>query len=666
MLPSAVDMRAKLLAQIQTIEYLALFREFIEACDSTSESGDPTMDLLDGYVAMHRDQGEAFENLEQLTRLWQCDDWRQYLVHHMKQHCGADEEDYMVELRMARLVDLGTDRVADMQTQPFDQLLAEVEACRALPDGENRRRKRQELLADLRSLTREHYLTADSYGGGEEERWVLSEKDDELYCPRNVSLRCNVGGAETHVKLFSVQKILDTIRRIQFEELVNDSLVPVDHERIKAETLEYGAKTANLREVVRVLPSLRQLLERNYVHINVPRFEGMPASLYDLWSSGEDIDPHLHRYYEWIGRKSVYVRSSAVYSEDNAGATGAGIYHSEQLPGGATFDEFKAAVIRVFSSVDCEHAVQYRKSLGIEDEKMGITLQDAIDEYAVTSEEDYDDWDYRGRGFLNSARAYAPELCDVVTGENSRLIFVKDRVEQYLVWGDMHGGKDMYFYNPDIQRRGAFRSLRLQENAAFLGSMLEKAYGLPVQCEFVSDGKAIQIVQTRILPEAHHSTAKHIEFPDEKPLIVRDATGVLDEELPILPHSEENAQKKGLVVFLRSYYTSDLRPERYFPKEGAVMVLDPSKEMGGHIETVCIEKGLVCIFSSKSRLDEWMDEPDLDYGESAHRGWGISERLPNITGFNGYKRVRVVANGMEARLYPAASKPSDEVVADEG
>ena len=644
--------RGKLLRQIAMTEFYDLCADFVRIAVESDE-GTTLESIVDQYIAACPDRTTALAQLEQLIVLLNNADEREQLMVHLCALSFCPESKDILLMHIQRLENVIVRQIQGDHLHLFDSLLHEAELCSQLPEGEVRRRRRQELFAILQKMSRDYRITYGTHKSNER-RWLVETDNDLLVRmvvpPLNLNLR--IADVNEQVRIFSLPLIVETLHRMKFQENLHDTLHRVDHHRIREETLIYGAKTANLREMERALPSLQQILKRSKTRILIPRFEGIPASVYDVWKEGQDIDNLLQPFYAWSREKEIFVRSSAVFSEDNDNATGAGIYHSERLPAHASFAEFKAAVIRVYESVDIEQAVRYQREVGVAQEKMGVTLQDAIDEFQRGDEYLNDRYE-RGSGYLNSSRAYAPNLMDVVTTDGIRPIFVKEKVQECFVndKGGLVG--DLFYYELDKTRLWSGATMSLHKHAVFLGYILEKAYGTPVQCEFVSNGNAIHLVQTRILPSPYRSFA-HVIFPEEDALLIRNATGVLDEELDILPHHESNQQKKGIVIFEKSYFVSNKEFGNFFPKEGAVMIVAPSSHDQGHIETLCIERGLVCIFQSSKRSCQRhsKSDPTFDRGPSA-LGTDRNDRLINIVGIEGHSRLRVVANGFEARLYPA-------------
>jgi hypothetical protein len=575
--PARADLNAKLLEQIEPSEFLPMCIAFIRrTMNDTAEPGNPPKNTIDEVIVKHGSREVALERLEKFLEFYNRDDLRTFFIDALREEFYETKVDIhgAIESSMGWFLRTIQRMIEGERTKPFDMLQSECSATVAMPDSPDRRTRRLDLEEQLATVLSQHVITRRDYDQNDIP-WTFNRKN--LSDASFLDLQAMIAGKQQHISLVQVRCITEMLENMRYEEMLNDTIIPVDHERVRQETLLYGAKTANLREMQRIITPLKKILARNFYRLNIPRFEGIPASLYNVWKRGENIDGELQKYYAWIGGKAVYIRSSAVFSEDNAGATGAGIYHSEKLTEHASYDEFKAAVIRVYESTDAERALQYRQQIGVPHESMGITIQDSADPFDDPDQNEKK-WNYWMKGYMNTSRAYAPALMDV-NGENrgARPIFVKKGIFDCLASGEREGDANMNFYPVDFTKCDA-TYLHVQERVGFFGYLLERAYGVPVQCEFVAEANVMYIVQTRILPPAHRMTA-NVVFPDEKPLLVREATGVIDEELDILPHDESNGEKHGLVIFEQSYFASVTSPEKFFPKSGAVVILFGARRM---------------------------------------------------------------------------------------
>jgi hypothetical protein len=195
-----------------------------------------------------------------------------------------------------------------------------------------------------------------------------------------------------------------------------------------------------------------------------------------------------------------------------------------------------------------------------------------------------------------------------------------------------------------------------------LGLLLEAYFQRPMQLEFVQAQYRTYLVQARPLPEAWCQAA-HVHFPERSDFVWRGASfGVLDEELVILPDDEANCERSGLVIIDSGWMASDSLAwlERVLPKKGAVWILRPSENTRGHIESRCAERGLLII---TGELPPQHDTVEYRM-ELLSRLWDaygsdVSDRLFKsdkdkpciLPPHEGMKRLRVVSNGLEARVY---------------
>ena len=192
------------------------------------------------------------------------------------------------------------------------------------------------------------------------------------------------------------------------------------------------------------------------------------------------------------------------------------------------------------------------------------------------------------------------------------------------------------------------------------GRLLERHYGQPVQIEFSTDydvdkrRTCFQFLQARPLP-AKMFEAPKVEFPtDLQPIYECSAEGVCDEVLDLLGVYENNNNKKGFVVYRTSWEGSNKRAslESAMPKEGAVMILSATEPGRGHIETLALERGVTLLFHN--RKDLFYDNPDpIIAGTRNSISKCFERRSLGLSGdFAGHKKVRIVANGKIARIYP--------------
>ena len=372
---------------------------------------------------------------------------------------------------------------------------------------------------------------------------------------------------------------------------------------------------------------------------SIPQFKAVPSDLYVRWKDGEDIDDELMPYYNWASNLMTrpsrqdesrdsstgdfIVRSSAVYAEDGEELSGAGIYDSvvvEQHRGHlATFEDFKAAVLGVYNSVDSEDAVRYRQQHGILREEMGLVVQKHV-KARYTNLGTYG-------GYINTVMPGVPGLLEIRAGRYKRNMYHREPL--FRVLGEGEGLEphqcEVELFPSDIGKVDVSILNELAEDAA----IIERIWGKPVQIEFVySDEKpGISIVQVRNL------TAKETEpvdtyFPDEPEIVECQAVGVGNMVLRMLQIGDDNSRRAGVVVAGGNLMWTKKGNIKGIPESGAVVLLNNSGD-NGHIQTVCAEEGVVCLFPDEDKIDGSNDYTAL-----------LKE-----------DQLRVVSNGIKARVY---------------
>jgi hypothetical protein len=392
----------------------------------------------------------------------------------------------------------------------------------------------------------------------------------------------------------------------------------------------------------------------NAIDIEIPQFTAVAIDMFDAWRNDKElfaemVEPvrqdaiKLLRNRHGDAVNLVAVRSSAVYSEDGERSTGAGVYTSTAV-NPSVADAFKAAVEKVFESVDSDSAISYRHQLGIEQEQMGLLIQAYVEAEGRPR--------YRDRelywGVANS-RGANPNLVDVNTNEGT-LLFDKNSIVASLLVEvrntGRHGNDNPHIHtypDRDSALHGAVHSVKEVPHAVVLA---EKLFGKPMQVEFVN-GKIVQV-----RPIVGVELGEVVEFPDEEHIAELASVGVGDLQLKYLSRHHENVGKEGYIVFEEEYEYSiegtraAMRGIDYvgydaFPDKGAVIILQPSSS--GHIQAICREKGLLCVFPAKNK-------------EGA-TGWRELDRLLHDFEDRGYAQrpkrqsLRFVSDGYAARLY---------------
>ncbi|MDO8452884.1 MAG: PEP/pyruvate-binding domain-containing protein, partial [bacterium] len=433
----------------------------------------------------------------------------------------------------------------------------------------------------------------------------------------------------------AVDVIHASVTRYSLEKGINK--LPVkDKDRFNQLRLHYGAKAANLVLLSELAEGINKLMSKNNLRLIVPEFQTIPVDLYQAWKNGENIDEALRPFYMWAqGLKSddywlqdnppandYMVRSSAVFSEDGTKLTGAGVYDSVKVASGSTFEEFREAVLRVYKSTDSPNAQSYRSENGIKDEEMGLVIQKYIPHYRLASGQS-------GFGYMNSHLAGVPDLMEIVT-ETSRNFVRRSELDFFLALNVMENDEAfaaVHHFPPDTGRIGLDLPIRVGQLAA----IAERVWGSPIQVEFINEGPDVYFLQVRELPESSKTEASKIEFPKEPAAHSCASIGVGDIDLPVLDNKLDNREKTGVVVFSSNFmWTDNVSNMQHLPGKGVVIVADVNGA-SGHIQTLCAERGLICLFpDSNSKFDP-------------------SERV--FRKLSGLKRLRIVSNGIEARVY---------------
>lgn len=405
-----------------------------------------------------------------------------------------------------------------------------------------------------------------------------------------------------------------------------------DQNRFEELRLKYGAKAANLILLSELTGRINQA-RGDKDELVVPEFRVLSVDSYRAWREGRLSDSDLLPFFKWAERLKAHrhwgndenphsdyiVRSSAVFSEDGATMTGAGIYESVRISGGSSFEDFKNAVTCVYESTDSPKAQSYRVQHGISEEEMGLLIQKYIDLDTTFV-------NYSQAGYANSRLEGVPQLMEIVT-ESSRNLVKREELDFYLGLssrGHMRAFESVHHFLPDKYKIRPELIIR----AALLTATLERIWGDHIQIEFVADGLATNFVQVRELPKGSFSRASEVQFPDETPVHKGSAIGTGIMELPVLG-TDDNSDKTGLAIFATNEMFTVGDKYYRLPKAGAVVVCDGDGK-NGHIQTLCAERGLICIFPDGN---EEMRSPYLYHDLSKLR------------------KVRIVANGIEGRVY---------------
>lgn len=429
------------------------------------------------------------------------------------------------------------------------------------------------------------------------------------------------------------------ILRYPFEKRL-EKLPSRDRDKFSQLRLKYGAKAANLiilSELVKDINSLRKRRFFDDVELAVPEFQVVPVDTYRAWKKGLSIDDQLRPYFDWATTlkdnerrysekpypADYIVRSSAVFSEDGEAVTGAGIYESVRVQRGATFEDFKDALTRVYKSTDNPRARAYRAQHGIDREEMGLIIQRFVSPHSYSEGQAQE-------GYINSRLPGVPQLMEIATETNRN--FVNRGELDFFIALDADRNEDafrtVHHFLPDLFKVDPILLIRVAQPTY----IVERIWGKDIQAEFVAEGWTINFVQVRELPPSVASKSVEVQFPDEIPFHCGAAIGVGDMELPVLDVGDDNTQKTGMVVFRGNYgWTSNRNNILHLPQKGGVIIYNFNDGRNGHIQTLCAEKGLICLFPDRASDDR--------------------TTVPNYQTLKRLKRVRIVSNGIEGRVY---------------
>ncbi|MBX7137960.1 MAG: PEP/pyruvate-binding domain-containing protein [Oligoflexia bacterium] len=497
--------------------------------------------------------------------------------------------------------------------------------------GPDRKQLADEIEADFTRFFDEHEVFSVPRSG-QRLRLTFEQARDQYHPALKLFYNEGLHGGEP------IKEALEALRLLRFRADLEEAISKLKLEDRQTLIELYGAKGANLifmREVL-ALPILAAA-HRSFRMV-VPDFCTMPTTLYSEWLNGSNIEAKLMEFYSWVRGRCVMIRSSAVRSEDREHATGAGIHDSLELQAAASFREFVTAVYAVYESVNSERALEYRRSLGIDSELMGIVLQ----EYCAPHDVDFQD-----QGYINTVRAGVPSLLEVVSDLGPRPLVRKHRLPEVFRTESFQSGGFLHYQ----LHHASYDSDRALQLAA-KGLLIEWIFGAPVQIEYQLQEHELRIFQVRMLPKIY-TQPNGVSFPDRADWVYKGAAiGACDQLLDVLNPEEDNSEREGVVIFERNSAVSISGRGHHvlnlgYPKRGAVVVLEPTIERDGHLETLAVERGLACIFHADyvSRL-----ERSLQLGNVA--SFDQLPRFATKLELGGHTRLRIVANGLEGRIYP--------------
>lgn len=439
---------------------------------------------------------------------------------------------------------------------------------------------------------------------------------------------------------------------------------------------EYGAKAANLAAIA---PLIAELDASDTVGIvGIPDFVPVSIGTYERWMHRDIEGAEIYELFKQAkmlaqNGEGVMVRSSAVLSEDGPAAMGAGIYETVRLDQGFTSRDFFNALKYVYESVNSPKAVAYMEQLGInpDNERMGIILQTRPKDLTT-----HFVFDSRLAGVPQLALARTEDLSipeDVV--EQGELIsarvgtVVLDREKlanlariSYTGW--MYDFDDIFHMLPDD------RKFKAPHSTIALGKVslaIEDFTKVGVQVEAVEANlprfdderdmyTRLWIVQQRQLAANFDSRKYFGGFPEDitRLVFIGRGSGVVDGVTAHLitdeklPNPDDIAKLPEGEAYLMAFFGSFAKKDRADRLAGSITRLPPdsrqkliimveeytghtswSINQGGHLETMCLELGIPCVFYSE----------------------GLPEEAFTSTSVRQLKRVRVYSNGYESRIF---------------
>ncbi len=453
-------------------------------------------------------------------------------------------------------------------------------------------------------------------------------------------------------KIYQFPKLSYLIEKLRLKKNSNEfqNIRSIDREKLEEDRKMYGAKGAHLLQLTRSLsdPALvnfQQITSR----INVPPFLLISCATYDRWIEGQDVTDELLSYYlSFSNETGLYVRSSAANSEDGDIVTGAGIYHSQMIPPFAPFEIFRDAVFSVYRSCNTPEAQDYRAQYGITHETMGIVLQ-----VAVTGEV----------GHVNSSRPPEGKLCTLYYGDLGFPVHYE--VDKLLRGTFINSASYPLATESVLIQPDSFSVLKLTHTGATIGALqasqlLQQAYGIPVQVEFVRSENTAHIVQVRPLPQMNG--VQKVEFPDQAPLMEFYSAEIsCDKVFDVLRCDEDNREREGVVIFDSSFFGSNAVNQsaivRAFPKQGVLILMHPSRVNAGHIEMLAVSRKIPLLVPKRESNDVHVIQnatkgniEENNYGDGTSK-ISFGEGMFGYDSFFGHTRLRIVSDGTIGRVY---------------
>lgn len=417
-----------------------------------------------------------------------------------------------------------------------------------------------------------------------------------------------------------------------------ESVLEFDSKHFEQLRSTYGTKAASLFIFANAVENFRTVVHEDLevADFIIPKFTAAPVGLHRLYKSGDPqyealleeirmqaVGVSSDQYDPELFRPLVAVRSSAVFSEDGDNASGAGIYASVAADPRDPV-AFRKAVETVFDSMDTKAARDYLAEKNIDNEQMGLLIQ----QYIEDTREYKDTCVY---GYVQSGDPFGRFI--TLSSETGELLFDRSAVETSFMTQPPFGRTQPTFhYNPDHDSRISDFS---REGAQLANAALfaEKLFGKQVEVEFAcDDSNTAYVVQVRPLP--YQEKPQTVEFPTHiEPLVECRAIGVGDLVVTVRD-DEEYANDEQTFDWVDSEYETGRSAHRRDKK--AVFVIGYNEANSGHIQMLARERGQICLYpSALTALPSGLER----------------ELVPDYQ-LNRVRKYRVVADGYRGAIYP--------------
>ncbi|MBS3079103.1 hypothetical protein J4218_03205 [Candidatus Pacearchaeota archaeon] len=411
---------------------------------------------------------------------------------------------------------------------------------------------------------------------------------------------------------------------------------------------------------------------------DVPQFEIIDTSFYEQFKGQSQTPQRLEEKCRELSQKfsgrAVSVRSSGVVSEDNDRFSGAGIYETFFLESmQLTPQSLHDSVLKVYSSVDSERAVQYRKEAGLGNEKMAVVVQEIAD----------------GENGVFMSRL--PARAGIIPASWSRTIGA-------VVQGDTESEVHRAFF---ALTKDGYKLMFLDESSPYteatnlgnrlvpLTQRLKERYGKEFEAEFSYNPKNEKLSMLQIRPLTNVQD-KEVKFPDKEPIFTAELCMGVGEYIGLMvtPGGNTNPVRKfwdepNHYAFVTPRLEKTI--QRGFGGLGSLLgkgddfaldydLLTPGKKAivlthqalpGMHAMTVANEKGILCLARECNKLGD--DELIHRYG--VDRGY-IMEMLGGSTLLDSPKfdipleevgkYIHVVSDGLRGHVYRATEEEARE------